>query len=130
MTLGWPGTAAARLEGEKVVVEPLGPEHEADLREAAADPEVWRWVGPGTESPEAFSRYFAEALEPHDDEVAFAVVDRASGRAIGSTRYLVMRPLDRGLEIGSTWYARSVWRSGVNVETKLLLLTHAFETLR
>ncbi len=57
------------------------------------------------------------------------VVDRQSGKAIGSTRYLTLRPEHRGLEIGWTWNARSAWGSGANVEAKLLLLRHAFETL-
>jgi RimJ/RimL family protein N-acetyltransferase len=126
---GWPAPPAARLEGHRVVVEPLAPEHEPNLRAAAADAEIWRWVAPGLHEPDAFGRYFAAALTPADDEVPFAVIDQATGRAVGSTRFLVMRPQDRGLEIGSTWYAPSVWRTGVNVETKLLLLMHAFETL-
>lgn len=57
-------------------------------------------------------------------------VDVASGRAIGSTRFLALRPEDRGLEIGWTWITPSAWRTGANVEAKLLQLTHAFEALR
>jgi N-acetyltransferase len=127
VTLGWPAPPAARLEGDLVVVEPLAAEHGPDLREASADPDVWRWVAPGTQHD--FGPYFAAALAGAPDEQAFAVLERASGRAVGSTRLLAMRAQDRGLEIGSTWYAQRVWRTGVNVETKLLLLTHAFETL-
>jgi RimJ/RimL family protein N-acetyltransferase len=127
VTLGWPAPPAARLEGDLVVVEPLAAEHGPDLRAAAADPEIWRWVAPGTEDD--FDPYLAAALGGAADEQPFAVLDRRSGRAVGATRYLAMRPEDRGLEIGSTWYARSAWRTGINVETKLLLLTHAFETL-
>jgi RimJ/RimL family protein N-acetyltransferase len=62
-------------------------------------------------------------------DVPFAVVERRSGRAIGSTRYLTLRPEHRGLEIGWTWNAKSAWGSGANAEAKLLLLRHAFETL-
>lgn len=125
--MSWPG-AAARLDGDLVVVEPLRADHAEDLHAAASDPEIWRWVGPGLEEPEAFRAYLDAALGA-TGEIPFAVIDRRTGRAIGSTRFLALRPSDRGLEIGSTWYARSAWRTGINVETKLLLLTHAFETL-
>jgi RimJ/RimL family protein N-acetyltransferase len=128
---GWPA-AAARLEGRLVVVEPLGPEHEDDLREAAQDAAVWRWLP--IEQPadrEAFHRWLEEALVEREagTQVPFAVIDRASGRAIGSTRFLTLRPEHRGLEIGWTWNASSSWGSGANAEAKLLLLRHAFETL-
>ncbi|HXV33108.1 MAG TPA: GNAT family protein [Gaiellaceae bacterium] len=127
----WEG-AAARLEGRLVVVEPLAPEHEDDLREAARDPAVWRWLP--IEQPagrEAFHRWLEEALAERDagTQVPFAVVDRASGKAIGSTRYLTLRPEHRGIEIGWTWNASSAWGTGANAEAKLLLLRHAFETL-
>jgi RimJ/RimL family protein N-acetyltransferase len=62
-------------------------------------------------------------------EGAFATIDRASGRAIGSSRYLTLRPEHRGLEIGGTWLARAAWRTGANVEAKLLMLAHAFDEL-
>jgi RimJ/RimL family protein N-acetyltransferase len=125
--VSWPG-AAARFEGGLVVVEPLSPDHREDLREAAADPRIWRWLGPAPATPEAFAALMESALRA-SDAVPFAVVDRAAGKAVGMTRFMGLRPADRGLEIGSTWYAPRVWRTGINVETKLLLLTHAFETL-
>jgi RimJ/RimL family protein N-acetyltransferase len=61
--------------------------------------------------------------------VPFVVVDRRTGKAIGSTRFLPLRPEHRGLEIGWTWNASGAWGSGANAEAKLLLLRHAFETL-
>ena len=128
---GWPA-AAARLEGRLVVVEPLGPEHEDDLREAAQDAAVWRWLPIKQPADrEAFHRWLEEALVEREagTQVPFAVIDRASGRAIGSTRFLTLRPEHRGLEIGWTWNASSSWGSGANAEAKLLLLRHAFETL-
>jgi RimJ/RimL family protein N-acetyltransferase len=118
--------AAARLEGDLVVVEPLGPEHEDDLWEAAQDPAIWRWLPwHAAADRESFHAWLEDALERRDAglDVPFAVVDRKSGRAIGSTRYLTLRPEHRGLEIGWTW------GTGANAEAKLLLLRHAFETL-
>ncbi len=62
-------------------------------------------------------------------EGAFAIRRRADGALVGSSRYLNVRPADRVVEIGWTWFNPAAWRSGVNLETKLLLLAHAFETL-
>jgi RimJ/RimL family protein N-acetyltransferase len=127
----WEG-AAARLEGRLVVVEPLAPEHEDDLWEAAQDPEVWRWLPVnGAADRATFHAWLEEALARGEAglDVPFAVVDRRTGRAIGSTRYLTLRPEHRGLEIGWTWNASSAWGTGANAEAKLLLLRHAFETL-
>jgi N-acetyltransferase len=123
---------AERLEGRLVVVEPLGPEHEDDLWEAAQDPEVWRWLPMNAATDRAsFHGWFEGAVARRDAglDVPFAVIDRTGGKAIGSTRYLTLRPEHRGLEIGWTWNARSAWGSGANAEAKLLLLRHAFETL-
>jgi RimJ/RimL family protein N-acetyltransferase len=113
-------------------VEPLGPEHEDDLWEASRDEAVWRWLP--IERPadrEAFHFWLEEALARRQAglDIPFAVVGRASGKAIGSTRYLTLRPEHRGIEIGWTWNARSAWGTGANAEAKLLLLRHAFETL-
>jgi N-acetyltransferase len=128
---GWEG-ASARLVGRLVVVEPLAPEHEGDLWEAARDPEVWRWLPwHAAADRETFHGWLEDALARQDAglDVPFAVVDRTSGKAIGSTRYLNLRPEHRGIEIGWTWNARRAWGSGANAEAKLLLLRHAFETL-
>jgi RimJ/RimL family protein N-acetyltransferase len=128
---GWEG-ASVRLEGRLVAVQPLGPEHEEDLWEAAQAPEVWRWLPwHAAADCESFHRWLEDALERRDAglDVPFAVVDRRTGKAIGSTRYLTLRPEHRGLEIGWTWNASSAWGTGANVEAKLLLLRHAFETL-
>jgi RimJ/RimL family protein N-acetyltransferase len=114
-----------------VVLEPLSSRHAADLTEAAAGPEIWRWMPYSPTSPESFSAWLEYALAESaaGREGAFATIDRASGRAIGSSRYMELRPEHRGLEIGGTWLVRSAWRTGANVEAKLLMLTHAFDEL-
>ena len=120
---------AARLEGEIVVLEPLAPEHEDGLYEAARDMDwSWMFVDAGR-SHEAFHRYLEAALANAGSgvEVPFATLDSATGEPIGSTRFLALRPEHRGLEIGWTWLRRSRWQTGANVEAKLLQLTHAFE---
>jgi RimJ/RimL family protein N-acetyltransferase len=120
---------AARLEGRLVVLEPLSPEHEDGLYEAARDMDwSWMFVDAGR-SPEAFHRYLEAALATAATgaEVPFATLDASTGEPIGSTRFLALRPDHRGLEIGWTWLRRSRWQTGANVEAKLLQLTHAFE---
>jgi RimJ/RimL family protein N-acetyltransferase len=126
----WPGLAA-RLEGRLVVVEPLSRAHAEGLRLAAADAAVWRWMTAPAHEPEGFERWLEAALSAAEEgtEAPFAILLRESGEPVGSSRYLTLRPEHRGLEIGWTWHARSVWGTGVNVEAKLLLLEHAFERL-
>jgi RimJ/RimL family protein N-acetyltransferase len=120
-----------RLEGELVALEPLAAAHARDLSAAAADAAIWRWMPFAVTDATSFERWLGDALEASaaGREGAFATLDRASGRAIGSTRYLALRPEHRGLEIGWTWIARSAWGTGANVEAKLLMLEHAFATL-
>jgi len=125
------GPLTTRLEGSLVVLEPLAPEHADGLWEAAQAPEIWQWLAHIGESREYFDRWLALTLEAAErgDEGPFAIRQRASGRLVGSSRYLAVRPADRALEVGWTWFHPSVWRTGVNVETKLLMLGHAFEAL-
>jgi RimJ/RimL family protein N-acetyltransferase len=120
-----------RLEGQLVVLEPLQAYHEDDLFAAAQDPEIWKWLAPIAESREYFSSWFAMSLADSQAgrEGVFATVSRASGKPIGSTRYLNLREAHRGLEIGWTWLAPSAWRTGANIEAKLLMFGHAFEDL-
>jgi RimJ/RimL family protein N-acetyltransferase len=126
----WEGIAP-RLVGSVVVLEPLAPGHEEGLFAAAQDMD-WSWmhVDPSG-SVEEFHAWLEDALAEaqRGEQSPFATLDAASGRPLGSTRYLSLRPEHRGLEIGWTWLARPAWNTGANVEAKLLLLTHAFERL-
>ncbi len=116
------------LEGRIVRLEPLARGHADDLWEASRDPETWRWlsiVQPATR--DELGAWVDAALA--SDDVPFATVLRASGRAVGSTRFLAHRPEHGVVEIGWTWLAPGAWGTGANVEAKLLMLEHAFERL-
>jgi N-acetyltransferase len=119
------------LEGRYVRLEPLAPRHAAELLAAAGDPEIWRWMSGELTTPERIAAWIAEAqaLRQAGAALPFAIVELASGLAVGSTRYMNIVPRDRGIEIGWTWLGRAQWRTPVNSECKLLLLRHAFETL-
>jgi N-acetyltransferase len=117
------------LEGRLIRLEPLAPEHEAPLREAGADAVVWRWMQVDGSTEDGFDRWFAHALAVAADgsEAPFVTVDRTSGRVLGSSRFLLLRPEHRGVEIGNTWVRRDAWNGGANIEAKLLMCEHAFE---
>jgi len=119
------------LQGRRIRLEPLTPAHVPDLFAAAGgDEEVWRWLPAGTPRTEAELRAVADSLlAAAPDQIAFAVIDLPSGKAVGWTTFLEIVPADERLEIGWTWYCRAVWRTAVNTEAKLLLLAHAFEDL-
>jgi RimJ/RimL family protein N-acetyltransferase len=120
------------LEGGVVRLEPLARRHERGLFEAAGDERIWRWMShDARESRETFRLWLDDALARSEAgiEAAFATLDARTGKPVGSTRYLTLRPEHRGLEIGWTWLASSRWGTGANVEAKLLMLEHAFEHL-
>jgi len=130
----WPDELTGRMEGLLVIVEPLAPEHEEGLLAAGHDREMWTYLTAfpdAYETRERFHLWLEEALAAtaSGTEAAWAILDRASGRPIGSTRYMALRPEHRSLEIGWTWLGRLWWRTGANVETKLLLFGRAFERL-
>jgi RimJ/RimL family protein N-acetyltransferase len=120
-----------RLEGSIVVLEPLGEKHAEELWEAAQAPEIWDWLVNLNASRELFDYWLETSIESarQGTEGPFATCLRESGRAIGSSRYLNVRPQDRVVEIGWTWLTPGAWRTGANVEAKLLMLERAFETL-
>ena len=119
------------LEGVRVRLEPLRPEHLGDLMLVALDPAIWRWTIMGPQDEPGFRRWFELALANGEagTERPFATIDLATGRAIGSSRYLSIVPEHRRLEIGWTWVGTAFQRTGANREAKLLQLSHAFETL-
>ncbi|HEX5147488.1 MAG TPA: GNAT family N-acetyltransferase [Candidatus Limnocylindrales bacterium] len=119
------------LEGPRIRLEPLRPDHFADLAAVAFDPALWEWTIMGPQDEAGLRRWFDAALANGEagTERPFATIDRASGRAIGSSRFLSIVPEHRRLEIGWTWLATAFQRTGANREAKLLQLGHAFETL-
>ena len=123
--------APTTLTGSHVRLEPLTLDHIPELFAAGGnDDEVWRWLGVTTPRTEGELREVATALLARsDDHAAFAVIDLRTGTAVGWTTYLDWSTKDERVEIGWTWYGRSAWRTAVNTESKLLLLTHAFEDL-
>lgn len=121
--------APVALELNGVRLEPLAPAHADGLRAAAMDGELWQLRVTYVPEPHDVEHYIATAIEMRPGRFAFAVLDSASGAVIGCTSYHDIVPaLDR-VEIGYTWYAKSRQRSHVNASCKLMLMTHAFETL-
>jgi RimJ/RimL family protein N-acetyltransferase len=116
--------------GRFVEVVPLERSHAADLFAASARPDIWRHMPiRGFSDQTAVERWIDSARYAAESgrEEPFAIVDRASGRAVGSTRYLDIRFEERALEIGWTWLAGHFQRTAANTETKYLLLRQAFE---
>lgn len=119
------------LSANGITLRPLTLDDEAGLRAAAADGELWKLRITSVPEPEHTRQYIADALAMREagNRFAFAVTDSASGQVLGCTSYHDILPAVKRVEIGWTWYAKSVQRTHVNTTCKLLLLTHAFETL-
>lgn len=115
-----------------VRLEPLALDHEEGLRQAALDGELWKLRITSVPEPEQTKKYIEDALKMRADgnRFAFAVVDEATGKVLGSSSYHDIVPSVKRVEIGYTWYAKSVQRSHVNSTCKLMLMAHAFETLQ
>ena len=123
--------APVTLEGKHVRLEPLSEAHHAALTEIGLDEELWRWIPVPVRTSEEMAAYIRTALDEQARGVSipFAIVERAGGRAIGSTRYSNIDRTHRRVEIGWTWVARAWHRTGVNTEAKYLMMKLAFETL-
>jgi len=123
--------APITLEGHGVRLEPLRPDHAADLVPAASDGNLWELWFTSVPSPEQAATYVADALagQQAGHMLPWAVRELTSNTIVGSTRYHDIVPAVDRVEIGYTWYAGRWQRSHVNTACKLLLLTHAFETL-
>ncbi len=120
------------LTGHLVRLEPLSHAHLSDLALAGAEPTIWRYMLYGDLTTPDAMRGFIDLLlarQAAGTDLPFAVIHRETNRAIGSTRYMEIRAAHRGMEIGGSWYAPEFQRTGINTESKFLLLEHAFETL-
>jgi RimJ/RimL family protein N-acetyltransferase len=124
-------TRSPVLQGERVRLEPLDERHVPGLLAAATDPATWTWLFAQLDDEAVLRAWLADALRARDagTELPFTTIDARTGRVVGSTRYLAIVPGHRRLEIGWTWLTPAAWGTGINVEAKLLLLTHAFDTL-
>lgn len=112
-------------------LEPLSLAHEAGLRTAAADGELWNIRVTSVPEPEQTRQYIVDALAMREagSRFAFAVIEDSTGKVLGSTSYHDILPAVKRVEIGYTWYRKSSQRSHVNTTCKLLMMQHVFETL-
>lgn len=119
------------LEGSVVRLEPIRREHAKMFWEVAKNDleDIFRWIPYTMRSQEDFQRLVAKVFEEQErgESVAFATLERSSGRVIGSTRFMNIDRANRRVEIGSTWIAPAWQRTAVNTEAKYLMLRHAFE---
>jgi RimJ/RimL family protein N-acetyltransferase len=121
------------LAGHRVRLEPLTHAHAPDLQAVTGDPELWRYMSFGSLADPGNLRTWIDAMiaeRQRGDGHAFAIVDLASGRAIGSSSYFDFTDKDRWVEIGRTWLGRPYWRTAINTECKYLLLRNGFEELK
>jgi RimJ/RimL family protein N-acetyltransferase len=119
------------LTARGIALVPLSLDHEAGLRAAAADGELWQLRVTSVPEPEQTRAYIEAALQMREagNRFAFAVTEEATGTVLGSTSFHDILPAVKRVEIGYTWYARRCQRTHVNTTCKLLMLTHAFDTL-
>ncbi len=119
------------LSERDIQLVPLGLEHEAGLRAAAADGELWRLRVTSVPDPDDTRKYIEDALAMRDagNRFAFAVTDQQTGTVLGSTSYHDILAAVKRVEIGYTWYAKRCQRTHVNTTCKLLMMAHAFDTL-
>lgn len=124
-------TTPPTLTGSHASLEPLRPEHAAALGEAVRDGELWNLWYTTVPRPEEMAAEIERRLKLQQagTMLPFAVRHQPSGELVGMTTYMNIDAMNRRVEIGSTWYARRVQRTPLNTECKLMLLTHAFETL-
>lgn len=119
------------LSERGIQLVPMGLEHEAGLRAAAADGELWRLRVTSVPDPDDTRKYIEDALAMRDagNRFAFAVTDQQTGAVLGSTSYHDILAAVKRVEIGYTWYAKRCQRTHVNTTCKLLMMAHAFDTL-
>ena len=118
------------LRGRHVLLEPLELAHTAALQRAVADGESWKLWYASVPTPESMPEYVERAVQGMEQgNLAYAVRSLASGDIVGCTRYYDVDAANRRALIGYTWYAKRAQRTHINTTCKLLLLTHAFDTL-
>jgi len=118
--------APVTLAANQVRLEPLALQHEAGLRQAVQDGELWKLLFTSAPAPDQVAQYIQAAL---NTRMAFAVVDETTGEVVGTTAFYQPDADIRRVYIGYTWYRQSAWRTRINTTCKYLLLSHAFETL-
>lgn len=123
--------APVNLEGNRVKLVPLQKSHKVELAFAASDGNLWELWYTSVPTPAAMEVYLDTALSEQGSGLSlpFAVIDKKTDSLVGTTRYMNLEPEHKRLEIGTTWYAQRVQRSGLNTECKYLLLKYAFEHL-
>lgn len=128
--MGW--IVPVTFSGVHASLVPLKPAHEEQLVEAAKDGELWKLWYTSVPNPEGMRPEIERRLnlQSQGSMLPFTVIQNSSGLAVGMTTYMNIDADNRRLEIGSTWYRAGVQRTAINTECKLLLLTHAFETLK
>ena len=119
------------LEGDYVRLEPLSESHSGELIQAVSDGELWNLFVTLVPRIEDIDEFIKNAITAHasGDGLAFATIDKASGRVVGSTRFMKANLINRRVEIGFTFIAKSYQKTKINTEAKLLMLTHAFEVI-
>ena len=119
------------LEGNFVKLLPLTESHKSEVLDAASDGKLWELWYTSVPSSDTLDSYMGFALKQKSEGLAlpFVIVEKATGKVVGSTRFCSVDAPNRRVEIGYTWYSQSVQRTGINTECKYLLLQHAFETL-
>tara|TARA_R110001592_G_scaffold363323_1_gene683941 strand:+ start:36849 stop:37442 length:594 start_codon:yes stop_codon:yes gene_type:complete len=117
------------LRGDQIRLEPLDQQHAQGLYNRGRTPDDWRFMPRSCFIDMADVRQWVEEAVGAPNQLPFVIVENGKDKAVGSTRYLNIRPEHRSLEIGWTWLGREWQRTAVNTEAKLLLLTHAFERL-
>jgi RimJ/RimL family protein N-acetyltransferase len=120
------------IKGTHATLEPLTHAYHDALIAASSDGELQKLWYTSVPAPDQMRAYIDKALGMRDqsDAMPFVIRDNRSGKIVGCTRFCNVDATHRRVEIGYTWYAASVQRSGINTECKLMLLTHAFETLK
>lgn len=117
------------LEGKFVKLDPLRVDHIPGLYEAASDPDLWLWTSVAITAQSDMEKYVRDAIAGRErvECLPFVIIEKESGKIVGSTRFGAIDRLQKKAEIGWTWITPDFQRSAVNTEAKLLMLTHAFE---